>query len=95
MTPLVIIFVAVFVVGPLAFLLSLRLAPSKRRSIELVCLVVGSTGMSASLRYLSGGWGQDAFCTLAERLLHLGREWMHLGGVDRGDCFLGAAILPT
>ncbi|MEZ8016479.1 MAG: hypothetical protein QMC66_12600 [Ascidiaceihabitans sp.] len=51
--------------------------------------------MSASLRYLSGGWGQDAFCTLAERLLHLGREWMHLGGVDRGDCFLGATILPT
>lgn len=61
MTPLVIIFVAVFVVGPLAFLLFLRLAPSKRRSIGLVCLVVGSTGMSASLRYLSGGWGQDAF----------------------------------
>jgi hypothetical protein len=65
MTPLVIIFVAVFVVGPLAFLLFLRLAPSKRRSIGLVCLVVGSTGMSASLRYLSGGWGQDAFYTLA------------------------------
>ena len=65
MTPLVIIFVAVFVVGPLAFLLFLRLAPSKRRSIGLVCLVVGSTGMSASLRYLSGGWGQDAVYTLA------------------------------
>ena len=65
MTPLVTIFLAVFVAGPLAFLLLLRLAPSKRRSIGLVCLVVGSTGMSASLRYLSGGWGQDAFYTLA------------------------------
>ena len=65
MTPLVIIFVAVFVVGPLAFLLFLWLAPSKRRSIGLVCLVVGSTGLSASLRDLSGGWGQNAFYTLA------------------------------
>jgi hypothetical protein len=63
MTPFVIIFLAVFVVGPSACLLLLRLVPSKRRPIGLVFLVVGSTGMSASLRYLSGGWGQDAFYT--------------------------------
>ena len=31
----------------------------------------------------------------AGRLLHLGRDWIYLGGVDRGNCFLGAAISPT
>ena len=31
----------------------------------------------------------------AGRLLHLGRGWIHLAGVDRGDCFPGAAISPT
>ena len=36
MTPLVTIFLAVFVAGPLAFLLLLRLAPSKRRSIGFI-----------------------------------------------------------
>ena len=30
----------------------------------------------------------------AGRLLHLGRDWIHLGGLDRGDCFLGAAMAP-
>ena len=88
MTPLVIIFFVVFVAGPLAFLLLLRLAPSKRRPIGLVVfgrwLDRNERLFALPVRWVGAG-----------RLLHLGRDWIHLGGVDRGDCFLGAAISPT
>lgn len=65
MPPLIIIFATVFVVGPITYLWLLRPRPSRKQFVGLGCIVAGSTGMSFVLRYLSGGWGQDVWVTLA------------------------------
>lgn len=64
MISLSIIYACVFVVGPYGFLRLVRRCPSKRQFIGLACIAAGTAAMSFSLRYLSGGWGQNAIATV-------------------------------
>jgi hypothetical protein len=65
MSSLIIIYLVVFGVGPLTYLSILRGSPSKPYFIKLGFVIACATGLSFALRYLSGGWGQDIFITLA------------------------------
>lgn len=65
MISLVIIYAAVFVVGPLAFFRLMCRQPTTKQFARLGCIVAGATGMSFALRYLSDDWGQGILITYA------------------------------
>lgn len=61
---LALVFLTVFVVGPLSFRWLTRHAPSRRtqRALVFFCLMMATGGML--LRYGSGAWGDDLITTI-------------------------------
>ena len=65
MIPLILIFLLVFVVGPMVFFALIRPTPTWRQFRALIAITAGCLGIGLALRFGTNGWGRDPVQTFA------------------------------